>query len=294
LSALSPDASGPLVSSFRQGLAENGFFEGQNVAIEFRWAHGDYNRLPELAADLVHQSVTVILAVGGDASIRAAKAATSTIPTVFAMGGDPIAAGLVSSFNRPGGNFTGVSIQSNQMESKRLGLLHELVPAHTVVGVVTNPNFPTAQMQLQELEDAAGTLGQRLVISRASGDAELEAALEMLLGEGVGALLVTADPYFSSKSARFVAFALQNRLPVMYEFRESAMAGGLLSYGVSRSEAYRIVGAYTAKILNGAKPADLPVQQLVKFELVLNLKAAKAIDFDFPPTFSARADEIIE
>jgi putative ABC transport system substrate-binding protein len=294
LSTLSPDDSDHLVSAFRQSLGENGFLEGRNVAIEFRWARGDYNQLPELVADLVNRHVTVILAVGGDASIRAAKAATSTIPTVFAMGGDPVAAGLVASFNRPGGNFTGVSILTNLMESKRLGLLHELVPAQTVVGVVMNPNFSSAPMQLQELEEAAGAIGQRLVISRASNDAELEAALELLVRQGVGALLVTADPYFSTKRARFVAFALQNRLPAMYEFREYATAGGLLSYGVSRSEAYHIVGTYTAKILKGAKPADLPVQQLVKFELVINLKTAKAIGFEFPPTFSARADEIIE
>jgi putative ABC transport system substrate-binding protein len=232
--------------------------------------------------------------VGGDASARAAKTATSTIPVVFGMGGDPVATGMVASLNRPGGNVTGVSVLTSQMESKRLSLLHELVPHSVVVGVLLNPNAPSAANQLRELGEAAGTISQRVIITKASNDTELEAAFALLTSEGAGGLLVAADPYFDTQRARIIAFALLSRLPAIYQFREYATAGGLLSYGVDLTEAYRQFGIYAAKILKGAKPADLPVQQVVKFELVINLKAAKAIGFEFPATFSARADEVIE
>ena len=294
LSSRSPGDSEYLVSAFRRGLGEEGFVEGRNVTIEYRWARGDYDRLPKLAAYLADQRVAVLVGVGGDASARVVKAATSTIPVVFAMGGDPVAEGMVASLNRPGGNATGVSILTSQVMSKRLGLLHELVPGSRVVGVLLNPNAPSAASQLQELDEAAGTIGLRLVISKASNDAELDAAFSILVQQSTGGLLVGADPYFDTRRGRIIAFASNNRLPAIYQFREYARAGGLLSYGVSLTEAYRQIGIYAAKILMGAKPADLPVQQVVKFELVINLNAAKAISFEFPPTFSARADEVIE
>jgi putative ABC transport system substrate-binding protein len=294
LSARSPEDSEPLVEAFRQSLGQNGFVEGQNVTIEYRWARGEYDRLPELAAELVNRRVSVLTAVGGDASARAAKAATSTIPIVFGMGSDPVAAGIVASFSRPGGNVTGVSILTNQMESKRLGLLHELVAGPVLVGVLLNPSFPPAAGQLKELEEAASTIGQRLVVSKASNDTELDAAFALLVAQDVGGLLVAADPFFDTRRSKIVAFALKNRLRAIYQFREYAVAGGLLSYGVSLTDAYRQFGIYVSKILNGARPEDLPVQQVVKFELVINLKTAKMIGFEFPPTFSARADEVIE
>ena len=294
LSGRSPDDSEYLLAAFRRGLAEDGLVEGQNVAVEYRWARGDYSRLPELAADLVKLPVDLLLGVGGDASARAAKTATATIPVVFGMGGDPVATGMVASLNRPGGNVTGVSVLTSQMESKRLGLLHELVPHSVVIGVLLNPNAPSAKNQIRELGEAAGTISQRMIITKASNDAELEAGFALLTSEGVGGLLVAADPYFDTQRARIIAFASRSRLPTIYQFREYATAGGLLSYGVDLTEAYRQFGIYAAKILKGAKPADLPVQQVVKFELVINLKTAKAIGFEFPATFSARADEVIE
>jgi len=294
MSARSPDDSVHLLAAFRQGLGESGFVEGRTVAVEYRWAHGEYGRLPALAAELVNRGVAVLLGVGGDASALAAKAATSTIPIVFGMGSDPVAAGMVASFNRPGGNATGVSVLTNQMEPKRLGLLYELIPSATLVGALLNPNFPPAASQLQELEAAARTIDQRLFVSKASDDAQLDSAFASLVGQRVGALIVVADPYFDTRRDRIISFAAQNRLPAIYHFREYAVAGGLLSYGVSLTDAYRQFGVYAAKILKGEKPADLPVQQVVKFELVINLKTAKTLGFEFPPTFSARADEVIE
>jgi putative ABC transport system substrate-binding protein len=258
LSGRSPDDSEYLLAAFRRGLAEGGLVEGQNVAIEYRWARGDYNRLPALAAELVQIPVEVLVGVGGDAAARAAKAATSNIPVVFGMGGDPVAAGMVASLNRPGGNVTGVSVLTSQIESKRLGLLHELVPQSVTVGVLINPNAPSAPNQLRELGEAAKTISQRVVISKASNDTELEAAFALLVKQGVGGLLVAADPYFDTRRAGIIAFALRNRLPAIYQFREYVTAGGLLSYGVDLTEAYRQFGVYV------------------------------------PATFSARADEVIE
>jgi putative tryptophan/tyrosine transport system substrate-binding protein len=294
LSGRSPDDSGYLVAAFHRGLSEDGFVEGKNVAVEYRWALGNYGLLPELAAELVKRRVDVLVGVGGDASALAAKAATSTIPVVFDMGGDPVTEGMVASLNRPGGNATGVTVLTSQLISKRLGLLHELVPKSVIVGVLINPNAPSVASQLQELNEAAGTIGLRLVIFKASNDAELDAAFSAIVQQSLGGLLVSSDPYFDTQRGRIIAFALNNRLPAIYQFREYARAGGLLTYGVDLTEAYRQCGVYAAKILKGAKPADLPVQQVVKFELVINLKAAKAIGFEFPPTFSARADEVIE
>jgi putative ABC transport system substrate-binding protein len=294
MSARSPGDSVHLVAAFRQGISEGGFVEGRNVAVEYRWANGEYDRLPALAADLVNRRVAVLVAVGGESSALAAKQATSTIPIVFGAGSDPVTTGLVASINRPGGNVTGVNVLTDQMEPKRLGLLHELVPGVPLIGVLMNQNFPPAARQLLDLEVASRAIGQRLFVAKASNDAELDAAFTALSQQQVRALLVVADPYYDTRRERIVAFAAQHRLPAMYQFREYAAAGGLVSYGVSLTEAYRLFGASAAKILNGEKPADLPVQLLVKTELVINLKAAKLLGFEFPATFSARADEVIE
>jgi putative ABC transport system substrate-binding protein len=294
MSARSPEESAHLVEAFRRGLKEGGFVEGQNVAIEFRWARGDYNRLPALAAELVSRRVTVVTAVGGDPSPIAAKRATSTIPIVFGMGGDPVSSGLVESFNRPGGNVTGVTLLTNFMDPKRLGLLRELAPGVPVIGVLVNPSFPRAAGQLQEIEAAARTIGQRIGISKASTDDELEAAFASVIREGIGALLIAGDPFFDTRRDRIVAFAAQQRLPAIYHFREYAVAGGLLSYGVSVTDSYRQFGVYTASILKGAKPADLPVLQPTKFELVINMKTAKALSLQISDNLLSLADEVIE
>jgi putative tryptophan/tyrosine transport system substrate-binding protein len=294
MSARSPEDSVHLLEAFRGGLKEGGFVENENVAIEFRWAKGDYGRLPALAAELVSRRVAVIAAVGGEPSGLAAKRATSEIPIVFGIGGDPVQLGLVASLNRPGGNVTGVTLLTNLMEPKRLGLLRDLAPGVPLIGTLINPNFPAAVHQLQQLEEAARAAGQRIVIARASSDEALEAAFASLVRDGVGALLVTADPYFDTRRDRIVAFAARQRLPAIYQFREYAVAGGLLSYGVSITDAYRQYGLYTARILKGAKPADLPVHQPTKFELVINVKTAKMLGLKISDNLLTLADEVIE
>jgi putative tryptophan/tyrosine transport system substrate-binding protein len=294
LSSRSPEDSTHLVLAFRQGLAEGGFVEGQNVAIEFRWARGQYDLLPAMAADLVSRRVNVLTTAGGEPSAIAAKRATSTIPIVFGLGSDPISAGLVESWNRPGGNATGVTLLTRLMEPKRLGLLRDLVPGVPVVGVLLNPSYPASERQLQEIEEAARIVDQRIVIAKASNDSELDAAFATLIKAGVGALLVAADPYFDTRREHIVGFAQQHRLPAIYQFREYAVAGGLLSYGVSITDAYRQYGVYTAAILKGAKPADLPVLQPTKFELVINLKTAKALGIKISDNLLSLADEVIE
>jgi len=294
LSSRSPEESAHLVEAFRGGLKDGGFIEGQSVSLEFRWARGDYGRLPDLAAELVNRRVTVIAAVGGDSSNNAAKQATSTIPIVFATGSDPVQAGLVKSFNRPGDNATGVTTSTNLMEPKRLGLLRELAPGVSLVGVLVNPNFPAAVRQVADIEQAARTTGQSILIANASTDDELEAAFASFVRGGVGALLVTADPYFDVRRDRIVAFAARQRLPAIYQFREFAVAGGILSYGLSFVDVYRQVGVYTAKILNGAKPAELPVQQVTKFELIINMKTAKTLGISISDNLLSLTDEVIE
>ena len=294
LSSRAPEDSEHLVAAFRRGLAEGGFVEGQNVAIEFRWARGQYDRLPALAAELVSSRVAVLVAVGGDPSPVAAKQATSTIPIVFGVGDDPVKTGLVESWNRPGGNATGVTLLTRLMEPKRLGLLRDLVPGVALVGVLLNPSFPTAERQLQGIEEAARAIDQRIVIAKASTDGELDAAFAALIKERVGALLVCADPYFDTRRDRLIDFAQRQRLPAIYQFREYAAAGGLLSYGVSVTDAYRQYGIYTATILKGAKPADLPVLQPTKFEFVINLKTARALGLKISDNLLSLADEVIE
>ena len=294
MSGRSPQDSEHLLAAFREGLRETGFVEGESVAIEYSWADGRYEQLREMAADLLRRRIAVLVAVGGDPSALAAKQATSTIPVVFGMGGDPVESGLVTSFNRPGGNTTGFTLLTNLMEPKRIGLLHELVPGISLVGALVNPNFPPAARQLQEIEKAAGTINLRLFAAKASDDAQLDAALVSLLQHRVGALLVAADPYFDTRRDRIIAFAAQNKLPAMYQFREFAVAGGLISYGPRITDSYRQAGIYVGRILRGAKPGDLPVLQPTKFDLVLNMKAANALGLAVPNAIQLLADEVIE
>jgi len=292
MSARAPDDSTHLLAAFRRGLAEGGYVEGQNLSIEYRWARGQYDLLPAMAADLVSRRVSVLVAVGGDPSPRAAKRATSTIPIVFGVGGDPVSEGLVESFNRPGGNATGDTVYTNIMEPKRLGLLRDLAPGVPLIGVLLNPSF--TPYQLPQIEEAARSIDQRILVAKASTDGELAAAFEALTVARVGALLVAGDPYFDTRRDRLVAFAERQRLPAIYQFREYAVAGGLLSYGVDITDAYRRRGVYTARILKGDKPADLPVLQPTKFELVINLKTAKALGVKISDNLLSLADEVIE
>src|SRR5215218_5146953 len=286
MSGRSPEDSAHLLAAFHQGLREAGFVDGQNVSIEYRWARGQYEKLPALASDLVSR--------GGAVSAIAAKQATATIPIVFGMGGDPIGAGLVDSFNRPGGNATGYTLLTNEMEAKRVGLLHQLLPRIRLIGALLNPSFPPAVRQLRDIEDATRSTGQKLFVAKASNDAELNAAFLSLVQQQVGAVLVAADPYFDTRRDRIVAFAAENRLPAIYQFREFAVAGGLVSYGPSITELYRQAGIYAGRILNGTKPADLPVLQPTKFELVINLKTANALGLLVPDAMQLLADEVIE
>jgi putative ABC transport system substrate-binding protein len=294
MSGRSPEDSAHLLAAFREGLRETGFVEGQNISIEYRWALGAYARLPALASDLVSRGVAVLVGVGGDVSAVAAKQATSTIPIVFGMGGDPIKAGLVNSFNRPGGNATGYTLLTNEMEPKRVGLLHELLPGIALIGALVNPNFPPAVRQLQDIEEATRTIKQKLFVAKASNDMELDVALASLVHAGVKAVLVAADPYFDTRRNQIIAFAAGNRIPAIYQFREYAVAGGLISYGPSITDSYRQAGVYAGRILKGVKPADLPVLQPTKFELVINLQTAKALGLDVPNSIQLLADEVIE
>ena len=294
LSGRSPGESESVEAAFRQGLKESGYAEGQNVHIAFRWAEGRYDRLPALLASLVDIRVAVIAAAGGQAVPLAAKAATSTIPIVFVSGEDPVKHGLVASLNRPGGSATGVSMFLSEMEAKRLALLHELVPTATMIGVIVTPSSPSIDTQLREINSAARALGRQIQIVNATNERELDAAFVSLAQSKVGALLIASNAYFTSRRDQIVALAAQRAIPAIYDQREFPMAGGLVSYGTNLSDSYRLMGVYTGKILKGEKPTDLPVQQSTKFELVISLKAAKAIGLDVPPTLLARADEVIE
>ena len=292
LSSRSPDESKHLVNAFRAGLHTGGYVEGESVAIEYRWAEGEYDRLPALAIDLVRRAVAVLVTTGGEPSALAAKSATSTIPIVFAVGGDPVRTGLVASLSRPGGNATGVSLLTTETEAKRLGLLSELVPSAAVIGVLINPQGAGAQSQ--EVQEAARAIGRQVRIANAGNDRELEVAFSTLVQQRANALLVGADPFFDTRRDRIVALAAQFKLPAIYQFRDYAVAGGLMSYGISITDGYRQVGIYTGRVLKGTKPADLPIYQSIKFEAVINLKTAKTLDLEVPPTLLARADEVIE
>jgi ABC-type uncharacterized transport system substrate-binding protein len=294
LSSRSPDEAKQSVAEFRSGLRTNGYVDGQNVVIEYRWADGEYSRLPEFAAELVQRSVAVLVATGGENSALAAKAATSTIPIVFTIGGDPVKVGLVASLNRPGGNATGVSLLTSSGDAKRLGLLNEVVRTTDVFGVLINPNFQGAEAQSRELQEAGRAIGRSIQIVNAGNDQELEAAFVTFGQRGAAALLVAADPFFVTRRNPIVALVAQLKLPAIYELREYADAGGLMSYGISLKDGYRQVGIYTGQILKGTKPADLPIQQSTKFEFVINLKTAKALGVKFSDNVLSLADEVIE
>jgi len=294
LSSRSPAESSHLVAAFRAGLQAGGYVEGQNVAIEYRWAEGQYDRLPALAADLVRRGVAVLATTGGEPSALAAKAATSTIPIVFTVGGDPVKIGLVASLNRPGGNATGVSLLTTVPEAKRLGLLYELVPNAALIGVLINPSYHGAEAQSREVQDAARAIDRRIEIATAGNDRQLEAAFGTLVQQHADALLVGADPFFGTRRDRIIALAVQFKLPAMYQFRDYPVAGGLMSYGINITDGYRQVGVYTGQVLKGAKPADLPIHQSIKFEFIINLKSAKALGLQIPDKLIALADEVIE
>jgi putative tryptophan/tyrosine transport system substrate-binding protein len=294
LSLESPGRFTHLVAAFRRGMGEAGYVEHRNVGIDYGWAEGRADRLPALAADMASRPVSVIAATGGPPSARAAKAASSTIPIVFVVGSDPVREGLVTSLNRPGGNMTGVMLFIEEVVAKRLELLRELIPQARVIGALFNPDLPTADPQIREVEAAARTLGLELHIAKASSEREFEPAFATLVQQRVSALLVEANPFFNTMREQIVAAAARHALPAIYGLREYTADGGLISYGTSRAEGYRQAGIYVGRVLKGEKPADLPILQPTKFELVINLKTAKALGLDVSPTLLARADEVIE
>jgi putative tryptophan/tyrosine transport system substrate-binding protein len=295
LSAGSRDGSAHFVEAFRRGLSETGHVEGRNVTIEYRWADGQYVRLPELAADLVRRRVTVIAAPGNTAGALAAKAATTTIPIVFAMGINPVAAGLVHALNQPGGNVTGVNTLNVELGPKRLELLHEVVPTATIVALLVNPTNPgNAEVLLRDAQATASALGLQVHVLNAKTEGEMEAAFAALLQLQAGALVIGPDQFFNSRIEQIAALAVHHAVPAVYEGREFAAAGGLMSYGQSILDSYQLAGVYTGRILNGEKPADLPVQQSTKVDLYINLKSAKALGITFPLSLLGRADEVIE
>ena len=292
LNSASANAFPDRMRAFHQGLRETGYVEGQNVTIEYRFADGQNDRVPALAAELVRRQVGVIVA--NYPPVLAAKAATNMIPIVFTSAADPVKAGFVASFNRPGGNITGVHLIGSELERKRLELLHELVPGPVLMGVLVNPKNPDADVQLRELQEAAGVIKTTIHIVRGSTEAEIDSAFATVAQQGVGALLVGGDPFFSSHSVQLQALAARYKLPTIYNQREYADKGGLISYGTDFADGWRLAGTYVGKILKGAKPADLPVVQPTKFELVINLKTAKALGLTVPQTLQVAADAVIE
>jgi putative tryptophan/tyrosine transport system substrate-binding protein len=283
-----------LLAGFHKGLSETGYSEGRNVAIEYHYADGQYDRLPALAADLVSRRVSVIVATAGTPTIRAAKAATTTIPIVFVIGGDPMTFGIVASLNRPGGNITGMTLSGSETVAKRLGLMLELAPAAAVIAVLANPKNPISESQLSELQAAARKLGHQLVVLNASTESDFAAVSTDIDRHKVDALFVGADPFFDDRREQIVSLAARHRIPACYTRRDFVVDGGLLSYGPDAPDAFRQAGIYTGRILKGEKPADLPVMQPIKFEMVINLKTAKALGLNVPATLLARADEVIE
>jgi putative tryptophan/tyrosine transport system substrate-binding protein len=293
LDSSSADAYAPFLTAFRAGLNGAGFVEGRNVAIEYRWADGRYDRLPALAAELVRVPVTVLVATGITAAV-AAKAATSTVPIVFNTGGDPVRFGLVASLNRPGGNVTGVASLGKVLVAKRFELLRELVPKAAAIAFLVNPNNAVAALDTSDAQSAAAALGQKLIVLNAGSEGDIETAFATIAEQRAGGLLQQLDPFLQSRRDQVVALAARYRLPAIYERRDFAAAGGLMSYGTSLSDMLQLVGNYTGRLLKGEKPADLPVQQPVKFELTVNLKTAKAMGLEIPTSILLRADEVIE
>ncbi len=294
LSSASPSPFAPFLAAFHQGLSETGYVEGQNVAIEYRWAEGHYDRLPALAADLVPRKVDLIVASGGAPSALAAKSATSTIPIVFTAVSDPVVRGVVASLARPGGNLTGFSIMGTELVPKRLQLLCELVPQARLMAVLLNPDIEIAEDVVKAVQEAAGARGVQVHVLKATTEREIDAAFATLVDLHADALLVGDDPFFTSQRDQLVALASRHAVPAIYQWRDFAVVGGLISYGVSLKTLYHLAGIEAGKILKGAKPADLPVEQPAVFELVINLKTAKALGLTVPPSILARADEVIE
>jgi putative ABC transport system substrate-binding protein len=289
-----PEPNAHLVAAFRKGLSETGFFEGQNVAIEFRWAHNENARLPELAADLVRRRVAVIATPFNTSASLSAKAATTTIPIVFGMGGDPVKFGLVASLNRPGGNLTGVTIMNVELMAKRLGLLQELLPGAALFAVLVNPNSPLiTESVITDMRAAAG-IGRQIEVLTASTNRDIDTAFASMAQKRASALLINPDTLFRDRRVQLVTLAAHHKVPAIYPWREAVEVGGLMSYGSSVADVFRQVGIYTGRVLKGEKPADLPVMEVTKFELVLNLTTAKALGLDIPPKLLALADEVIE
>jgi ABC-type uncharacterized transport system substrate-binding protein len=284
-----------LMAAFRKGLSEAGFVEGQNVAIESRWANNDYNKLPELAADLVGRRVTVIVTPAGTPAALAAKAATTTIPIIFSAGSDPVAAGLVASFKQPGSNVTGINFMSADLGAKRLGLLHELRPEAARISLLINPNNPiTVDAVTKDVSAAAAAIGRQIEVITAGSHRDIDTAFAALVQKRADALLVMPDPLFMTRRVQLATLAARHMVPAIYPWRDFVEAGGLMSYGPSQADRFRQVGLYTGRILRGEKPADLPVMQATTFEFVINLQTARALGLDVPPTLLARADEVID
>jgi len=290
----SAEESTKLLGAFRSGLAEAEYVEGHNVIIEYRWAENHYDRLPALATDLVQRQVAVIVAMGGTPSALAAKAATATIPIVFITGSDPVKDGLVASLNRPGGNLTGLSMFTSALGAKRLELLHDLVPAAAMIALLVTPDYALVDAQVKEVQTAASSFGQHVLVLPVRTEQEIDGAFRTLVEQRIGALIVATDPFLLSRREQLVALASYCHVPTIYPWREYTAVGGLMSYGPSITDAYRQVGIYTGRILRGEKPANLPVQQPTKFELVINFKTAKAFGIEVAPMLLARADEVIE
>jgi putative ABC transport system substrate-binding protein len=294
LNSASPAPFARFADAFHQGLREGGYVEGRNVTIEYRWADGQFARLPELAADLVHRRVSLIVATGGTVSARAAKEATATIPILFIVGPNPIGDGLVTSVSRPGGNATGVALYTSELLPKRLDLLGQLMPRASTIALLVNPSDAAYELETKYVEDAMRVTGQQMVLLKASAERDFEPALVSAVQQRADALLVSANPFFTQRRVQLVALAARHAMPAGYPWREYTDAGGLMSYGPSIAGAYHLIGRYASRILNGEKPADLPVQAPTNYELIINVKTAKALGLEVPPTLLAFADEVIE